>query len=111
MEEHPKNEHNQDNQQNPEPENPKQASRRKFLRNIGLIGAGAAAGAAALFSEDIFEKAKKKGGKKSVLLTQDNKLVEVDSLELKALKKSPENVGMKPLKQKKGTFVFRKPLT
>lgn len=90
MEEHPKNEQNQHNQQNPEPENPKQASRRKFLRNIGLIGAGAAAGAAALFSGDIFEKAKKKGGKKSVLLTQDNKLVEVDSLELKALEKSPE---------------------
>lgn len=93
MEEHPKNEQNQDNQhnqQNSEPENSKQASRRKFLRNIGLIGAGIAAGAAALFSGDIFEKSKTKGGKKSILLTQDNKLVEVDSLELKALEKSPE---------------------
>src|SRR5664279_3876332 len=92
MEEHPNNEQNQDNQHNRNSgaKDPKQTSRRKFLRNIGLIGAGAAAGAGALFSGDIFEKSKTKSGKKSVLLTQDNKLVEVDSLEVKALEKSPE---------------------
>ena len=95
MEEHPKNEQNQTNQnyqKNSEAENSKQFSRRKFLRNAGLIGAAAVAGAAALFSGDLFEKTKTKGGKKSVLLTQDNKLVEVDSLELKAMVKSPEQL-------------------
>jgi molybdopterin-containing oxidoreductase family iron-sulfur binding subunit len=93
MEEHPKNELNQDNQdknKSESSENSKQFTRRKFIRNLGLIGMGAAAGTAALFSGDLFEKGKKKSGKKSVLLTQDNKLVEVDSLELKALEKSPE---------------------
>jgi len=93
MEEHPKPEENMDkkeNARNPEGEDPKQTSRRKFMKNIGLIGAGAVAGAGALISGDIFEKAKTRGGKKSVLLTQDNKLVEVDSLEIKALEKSPE---------------------
>jgi molybdopterin-containing oxidoreductase family iron-sulfur binding subunit len=93
MKENPKNEQHQDNQNdqpNSQPENSKPTSRRKFLRTVGLIGAGAAAGAAALYSGDLFEKAKKKGGKKSVVLTQDNKLVEVDSLEMKALEKSPE---------------------
>ena len=92
MEENPKREQNQDiqNKGDSAEESSKQVSRRKFLRNIGLIGAGAAAGAAALFSGNIFEKDKTKSGKKSILLTQDNKLVEVDSLELKALEKSPE---------------------
>jgi len=93
MEEHPKNDLNQDNQdinKSESTENSKQLTRRKFIRNLGLIGMGAAAGSAALLSGDLFEKGKKKGGKKSVLLTQDNKLVEVDSLELKALEKSPE---------------------
>ena len=96
MEEQPKNEQSQDNQdrRNHGSEDPKQLSRRRFLRNFGLVAAGAAAGAAALFSGDIFERSKTKGGKKSVLLTQDNQLVEVDSLELKAFEKSPEEKMM-----------------
>ena len=68
----------------------KKSSRRNFVKNMGLIGLGAATGAAALYSSHIFEVKKKKGGKKEVLLTQDNKLVEVDSLEMKYLEKSPE---------------------
>ncbi|MCX6281941.1 MAG: 4Fe-4S dicluster domain-containing protein [Bacteroidetes bacterium] len=65
------------------------SSRRNFLKNIGLLGAGVAAGAGALYSGDIFEKKKAATGEAKVLLTQDNKLVEVDSLELKALAKNP----------------------
>jgi Fe-S-cluster-containing dehydrogenase component len=68
-------------------ENPRPFSRRKFMKNLGLISAGVVAGAGALYTGDIFEKAKTRGGKKAVLLTQDNKLVEVDSLEMKALEK------------------------
>ncbi len=66
MEEQPKHEQNQDNQdrKDQEPEDLKQLSRRKFLRNLGLVAAGAAAGAAALFSGDLFERSKTKGGKK-----------------------------------------------
>jgi Fe-S-cluster-containing dehydrogenase component len=69
----------------------KRTSRRKFMKSLGLYGAGIVSGVAALESAWFFEKAKSKGGRKQVLLTQDNKLVEVDSLELKAHEKSPLN--------------------
>ena len=59
-------------------------SRRDFLKNIGLVGVGAATGAAALYSGHIFEAKKEATGQNKILLTQDGKLVEVDSLEIKA---------------------------
>ena len=80
-----------DSSQEHDPEQISKTSRRKFLRNLGLFGAGIAAGLAALESGRIFQKAKFKG-KKEVLLTQDNKLVEVDSLEIRAMQKSPEEI-------------------
>jgi len=70
------------------PEN-KKPGRRDFLKNIGLIGAGVAAGGAALYSGKIFEEKKTVTGDKKILLTQDNKLVEVDSLEIHAHEKDP----------------------
>ena len=74
---------------NSEEKNPENNSRRNFVKNLGLIGAGAIAGGAALYSAHIFQSAKTKGGKKSILLTQDNRLVEVDSLEINYLEKTP----------------------
>ncbi|MGE5425178.1 MAG: 4Fe-4S dicluster domain-containing protein [Syntrophothermus sp.] len=65
-------------------------SRRNFMKSIGYIGAGAVTGLGALGAAKMFEENKKKSGKKKILLTQDNKLVEVDSLEMEYLKKSPE---------------------
>ena len=65
-------------------------SRRKFMKNLGLLGAGAVTGAAALYSGHLFEEKKEKSGESKVLLTQDNKLVEVDSLEMKYIQKAPE---------------------
>ncbi|MCK9422624.1 MAG: 4Fe-4S dicluster domain-containing protein [Bacteroidales bacterium] len=71
------------------PEKSKASTRRDFLKNIGLAGVGTVAGAAALYSGHIFEAKKESSGQNKILLTQDGKLVEVDSLELKALEKSP----------------------
>jgi Fe-S-cluster-containing dehydrogenase component len=79
-----------ENPENQPEQERKKTSRRKFMKNLGLYGAGALTGIGALESALYFEKAKTKGGTKQVLLTQDNKLVEVDSLEVKALEKSPE---------------------
>ncbi len=76
-----------------ESENENKSSRRKFMKNLGLAGIGAIGGAAALYSGHIFEEKKAKSGQKKVLLTQDNKLVEVDSLEMKYLEKSPETAN------------------
>jgi len=77
----------------PEPEKatekPKASNRRDFLKNLGLVGVGAATGAAALYSGHIFEAKKEGSGQSKILLTQDNKLVSVDSLEIKALEKPP----------------------
>jgi Fe-S-cluster-containing dehydrogenase component len=69
----------------------KSRTRREFLKNLGLLGAGVATGAAALYSGHIFENRKEKSGQSKVLLTQDNRLVEVDSLEMKYLEKFPED--------------------
>ena len=77
---------------NDHPVNGKKAtSRRDFMKNIGLIGASAVAGGAALYSGHIFETKKEKSGQAKILLTQDNKLVEVDSLEIRYLEKNPED--------------------
>ncbi|MCX6251633.1 MAG: 4Fe-4S dicluster domain-containing protein [Bacteroidetes bacterium] len=75
-----------DSNQESQPEKNKKTSRRKFVRNLGLLGAGLATGAAALEAGHLFQKSKFKG-KKEVFLTQDNRLVEVDSLEVKAHEK------------------------
>ena len=94
MEEHPKddqNTENQSNKDNNDPEKPRPSSRREFMKNLGLLGSCAVTGAAALYSGHIFEAKKEKSGQSKILLTQDNKLVEVDSLEIKYLEKSPED--------------------
>jgi molybdopterin-containing oxidoreductase family iron-sulfur binding subunit len=69
-------------------EKEKGASRRDFLKNLGLAGVGVATGAAALYSGHIFEAKKVKSGDEKILLTQDGKLVRVDSLEIKSVEKS-----------------------
>jgi len=93
MEEHPKDPNQIENQNQNKgdgaKDNPKTTSRRNFIKNIGLIGAGAVTGASALYSGHIFEAKKEKSGQSKVLLTQDNKLVEVDSLEIRYLESSP----------------------
>ncbi|HNY02664.1 MAG TPA: 4Fe-4S dicluster domain-containing protein [Bacteroidales bacterium] len=71
-----------------ENENQQGSSRRDFLKNLGLAGVGVAAGAAALYSGHIFEAKKEVSGDEKVLLTQDGKLVSVDSLEIKAVEKT-----------------------
>jgi Fe-S-cluster-containing dehydrogenase component len=94
MEEHSNGEQNtgkRNNADHQEPEKTKPSSRREFMKNLGLLGAGAVTGAAALYSGHIFEAKKEKSGQSKILLTQDNKLVEVDSLEIKYLEKSPED--------------------
>lgn len=64
------------------------SSRRDFLKNMGLAGVAVAAGAAALYSGKIFEEKKHKSGDQKILLTQDGKLVRVDSLEIKSHEKT-----------------------
>jgi molybdopterin-containing oxidoreductase family iron-sulfur binding subunit len=71
---------------------PKGSSRRDFLKNLGLAGVGVATGAAALYSGHIFEAKKEVSGVKKVLLTQDGKLVQVDSLKMKAMEKTGEEL-------------------
>jgi molybdopterin-containing oxidoreductase family iron-sulfur binding subunit len=58
-------------------------SRRDFLKKMGIIGAGAVAGGAALYSGFKFEKSKPESGKKVRLLNEQRQLVEVDSAHLK----------------------------
>ncbi len=67
-------------------------TRRNFLKKVGLIGFGAVAGGGAIFSAMNFEKGKDASGKKTKLLTQDNKLVEVDSLAMAFIEKDPADV-------------------
>lgn len=69
-----------------EQEGKKNNSRRQFLKNIGLIGGGAIAGGAALYSGHHFEKTKDKSGERIRVLTADNKLVEVDKSALTEIK-------------------------
>jgi molybdopterin-containing oxidoreductase family iron-sulfur binding subunit len=84
-------------------------SRRSFLKKFGLISAGFVAGSAAIFSAFNFEKGKEKSGKKTKLLTQDNKLVEVDTLSMEFIEKSPldtnQEQGREGLKGKKWVMV------
>jgi Fe-S-cluster-containing dehydrogenase component len=88
MEENPKKEQNENKPVMPD--DAKESNRRDFLKNLGLLGAGIATGAAALYSGHIFETKKEKSGQAKILLTQDGKIVEVDSLEIKAIEKNAE---------------------
>jgi Fe-S-cluster-containing dehydrogenase component len=58
-------------------------SRREFLKNLGLIGAGVAAGSLAVYFGKEYEG--QKSGKKVRLLTTDNKVVEFENGEIKEL--------------------------
>jgi molybdopterin-containing oxidoreductase family iron-sulfur binding subunit len=83
----------EDNHVEKGPEDPRQeggTSRRNFLKNLGLAGAGVVTGAAALYTGHLVESRKEASGDSRVLLTQDGKLVKVDSLEMKAVEKSGE---------------------
>ncbi len=60
-------------------ENKDKQSRRKFIRDIGLIAGGAMAGGAAIYSGFDFEGRKPEYGERMKLLTPDGKLVEVDT--------------------------------
>jgi Fe-S-cluster-containing dehydrogenase component len=57
----------------------KKSSRRKFLQNIGLIGSGAIAASAALYSGYHYEQSKNKTGGKIKVLKPDGELAEVDA--------------------------------
>ena len=69
-------------------------SRRKFFEKMALLGAGAAAGAAVVYTGSQYEKKKDPKGKVQ-LLTADNKLVEVDASELQSVKLSEEDLLQK----------------
>ncbi|MEI6455843.1 MAG: 4Fe-4S dicluster domain-containing protein [bacterium] len=73
-----------------DPEKEGGTSRRDFLKNLGLAGAGVVTGAAALYTGHLVEGQKESNSESQILLTQDGKLVRVDSLELKAVEKTGE---------------------
>jgi Fe-S-cluster-containing dehydrogenase component len=60
-------------------------SRRSFFGKLALVGAGAAAGAAVVYTGSKYEKSKDPKGKVQ-LLTADNKLVEVDASAIEPVK-------------------------
>ena len=60
-------------------DNKHKQSRRKFMKNVGLIAGGAVAGGAAVYSGFTFEGGKPEYGERMKLLSPDGKLVEVDS--------------------------------
>jgi Fe-S-cluster-containing dehydrogenase component len=60
-------------------ENKKKQSRRKFIKDVGLIAGGAVAGGAAIYSGFTFEADKPEYTERMKLLSPDGKLVEVDS--------------------------------
>lgn len=97
-------------EENEKKENKSEDSRRDFLKTIGLIGTGAVAGAAAVYAGVNYEKAKDATGIKTTLLTQDNKLVEVDSLAMEYIEKPVDEVfqsqGREGIKGKKWVMVI-----
>jgi Fe-S-cluster-containing dehydrogenase component len=84
-------------------------TRRKFLKNLGLLSAGIVAGSSAILAAFNFEKSKEKSGKKTKLLTQDNKLVEVDSLGMEFIEKSTadlkQEIGREGITGKKWVMI------
>jgi Fe-S-cluster-containing dehydrogenase component len=68
-----------------------EGSRRDFFHKLALFGAGALAGAGALYSGFEYEQSKDKK-QKTLLLTADNKLVEIDTLSLKPVTRSEEEI-------------------
>ena len=65
----------------------KTTSRKEFFGKLALFGAGAAAGAAVIYSGSKYENSKDPKGKVQ-LLTADNKLVEVDASAIKPYEQS-----------------------
>ncbi len=65
-------------------EKDKKKTRRKFINDIALLGAGGVAGATAIYAGRNFEN--KKQGKNIRLLTQDNKVVEVNEHDVREAK-------------------------
>lgn len=60
-------------------EQPKKQSRRDFIKNVGLMAGGAAAGGAAIYAGMQFEAGKPEYGERIKLLAPDGTLMEVDS--------------------------------
>ena len=58
-------------------EKPKKKSRRKFIQEMGIAGAGTILAGAAIFAGHSYEK-KKKPGDRIKVLTAENELMEVD---------------------------------
>jgi molybdopterin-containing oxidoreductase family iron-sulfur binding subunit len=70
----------------------KKQSRRKFLKDVGLIAGGAVAGGAAIYSGLDLEKSKAPYGERMKLLAADGKLVEVDSANIEKAEPLAENL-------------------
>lgn len=69
----------------------KKTSRRAFFEKLTLFGAGAATGAAVIYSGSKYESSKNPK-KKVQLLTSDNKLVEVDASAIKPFNQSEASI-------------------
>lgn len=71
-----------------EQQDKKGSSRRRFLKDIGLVGIGSVLGGLALYSGYKYDKKKVKGSKITAL-TSDNKLIVVDSNDVAAKEEVP----------------------
>lgn len=74
-----------DEQQTPQDEDREKddrQSRRKFLRDVGIIAGGAVAGGAAMYAGMKYESSKPPAGERIRLLAADGKLVEVDERQI-----------------------------
>jgi molybdopterin-containing oxidoreductase family iron-sulfur binding subunit len=89
----------------------KKTTRRKFLSNIGIIGASSVAGGMAMYAGAKYEKEKSKSRKISAL-TSDFKLIEVPASEANLLEKAKYNLselqkrGREGIKGRRWTMVI-----
>lgn len=84
------------------------ASRREFLKKVGVAGAAVVAGSAAIYSGYIYEKAKSSGETVKVL-TEDNRLVEIPKDQIKDYKpdlKALQTRGRKGIEGKRWVMVI-----
>ena len=73
-------------------EKPKKKSRRDFIQQMGLVGAGTVLAGSAIFAGYSYQKKKKQGDRIKVL-TQNNELIEIDKNDIiKSAKSVPANL-------------------